>query len=135
MIVLDASTLVGAALFETSIPSKAVLHAARHYRIALSLTVDAEITGVLRRPRLTRRLRSGWPEDLLFTLRRGAAWFELVVAVADCRDPTDNIHLELALAAGAGTIISSDEDLLALDPWRGVRILAARQHLERVGTL
>jgi hypothetical protein len=45
------------------------------------------------------------------------------VRVTDCRDPKDNKYLELALAAGAETIVSSDDDLLVLHPWRGVRIL------------
>jgi predicted nucleic acid-binding protein len=31
--------------------------------------------------------------------------------------------LELAAAAGAEIIVSSDEDLLVLDPWRGIRIV------------
>ena len=43
--------------------------------------------------------------------------------VNDCRDKKDNKYLELALAAGAATIVSGDTDLLDLDPWRGVRIL------------
>jgi hypothetical protein len=37
--------------------------------------------------------------------------------------------LELALAAGAETIVSSDDDLLVLDPWRGVRILRPAEYL------
>ena len=43
--------------------------------------------------------------------------------VTDCRDAKDNKYLELALAAGAETIVSGDFDLLVLHPWRGVRIL------------
>lgn len=42
--------------------------------------------------------------------------------VTDCRDKKDNKYLELALAAQADLIITSDSDLLALNPWRGVRI-------------
>lgn len=36
---------------------------------------------------------------------------------------------ELALAAGAHTIVSSDADLLVLDPWRGIRILRPAEFL------
>jgi uncharacterized protein len=42
--------------------------------------------------------------------------------VTDCRDGKDNKYLELALASGADTILSSDADLLVPHPWRGVRI-------------
>jgi predicted nucleic acid-binding protein len=45
------------------------------------------------------------------------------VRVTDCRDPKDDKYLELALAAGAEIIVSSDDDLLVLHPWRGARIL------------
>jgi predicted nucleic acid-binding protein len=51
--------------------------------------------------------------------------------VTDCRDPKDNLHLELALAAKAERIVSSDADLLVLHPWRGVRILRPADYLAR----
>jgi len=51
------------------------------------------------------------------------------VRVTDCRDPKDNKYLELALAAGAETIVSGDDDLLVLDPWRGARIMRPADYL------
>jgi uncharacterized protein len=51
--------------------------------------------------------------------------------VTDCRDPKDDKYLELALAAGAETIVSSDDDLLTLHPWRDVRILSPAGYLAR----
>jgi uncharacterized protein len=51
--------------------------------------------------------------------------------VIDCRDSKDNEYLELALSADAGTIVSSDADLLTLHPWRGVRILRSAEYLTR----
>jgi len=47
-----------------------------------------------------------------------------------CRDPRDYIFLALALAAEAAVIVSSDEDLLTLDPWNDIRILTPAQFLE-----
>jgi uncharacterized protein len=55
-----------------------------------------------------------------------------VVRVTDCRDPKDDKYLELALAAGAETIVSSDDDLPVLDPWRSVRILNPAGYLALV---
>jgi uncharacterized protein len=40
-----------------------------------------------------------------------------------CRDPRDNQFLALVLVAEAEVLVSSDEDLLVLHPWRGVEIL------------
>ena len=59
-----------------------------------------------------------------------AVWFEPTICLTDCRDPKDNKYLELALTAGAETIVSGDDDLLILHPWRGVRILQPADYLE-----
>lgn len=62
-------------------------------------------------------------------MRSEAVWFEPTLRVNDCRDPKDDKYLELALAAGAEIIVSSDADLLVLDPWRGVRIVRPASYL------
>lgn len=45
------------------------------------------------------------------------------------RDPRDNKFLALALTASATVIVSSDEDLLILHPWRGIPILTPAHFL------
>jgi predicted nucleic acid-binding protein len=50
--------------------------------------------------------------------------------VTGCRDPDDNKYLELAEAAGAAVLVSSDNDLLVLHPWRGVRILRPAEFMQ-----
>ena len=129
MIVFDASALVGAALKADSVPERALLHAEEVDVIALSAAVDAEIAAVLSRPKFAGAIPLPRRERLLEILRRTAVWFEPVVRVTDCRDPKDDKYLELALAAGAETIVSSDDDLLVLHPWRGVRILRPADYL------
>ena len=52
-----------------------------------------------------------------------AKQFEVTNSVTDCRDAKDNQFLELAQSADAEIIISSDTDLTALRPWRGIPIL------------
>lgn len=44
----------------------------------------------------------------------------LELKIFDCRDPKDNMILELAVAANASCNISGDEDLLTLHPFRGI---------------
>jgi hypothetical protein len=63
---------------------------------------------------------------VLQVLRNEAVWFERVTG---CLGPKDDKYLELALAADAEIIVSSDDDLLMLHPWRGVRILRPAGHL------
>ncbi len=130
MIVFDASALVGAALKRNSVPEMALLRAEAMDVLALSTAVYAEIAEVLARPRFAGVIATDRRERFLTSLRDASVWFEPVIAVSDCRDPKDNKYLELALAAGAGTIVSSDEDLIALHPWRGVRILRPAVYLD-----
>jgi predicted nucleic acid-binding protein len=55
--------------------------------------------------------------------------FDPAVRVTDCGDAKDNKYLELALAAGADMIVSSDDDLLTLHPWRGIPVLRPAAYL------
>jgi putative PIN family toxin of toxin-antitoxin system len=129
LIIFDASALVSAALKADSVPERALLRAEEVDMFALSAAVDGEIAGVLNRPRLARAIPLARRERVLEILRHAAVWFEPTVQVTDCRDPKDNKYLELALAAGGETIVSSDDDLLVLDPWRGVRIMRPADYL------
>ena len=110
---------------------QAALSAARAKgAIALSLAVYQEVAGVLSRPKFARILTAGRRMGTLELLLAKALWVEPVEAVTDCRDAKDNKYLELALAASATVIVSGDNDLLVLDPWRGIRILTPAQFVE-----
>lgn len=129
MIVFDASTVVSAILKADSIPERALLRAEEVDVLALSAAVDAEFAEVLSRPKFARAIPLARRHRFLRFLREAAIWFDPVVRVTDCRDAKDDKYLELALAAGAETIVSSDDDLLVLHPWRGVRILNPAAYL------
>jgi uncharacterized protein len=129
LIVFDASAIVSAALKVGSVPERALLHAEEVDVLALSAVVDAEIAEVFARPKFAQTIPLLRRQRFLEILRSAAVWFEPVVRVTDCRDAKDNKHLELALAAGAETIVSGDFDLLVLHPWRGVRILHPADYL------
>ena len=132
MIVFDASTLISAALKANSIPERALLRAEEVDVFALSTAVDAEFAEVLSRPKFARAIPLARRDGLLRILRDAAIWFDPIVRVTDCRDPKDDKYLELALATGVETIVSSDDDLLVLHPWRGVRILNPAGYLALV---
>lgn len=129
MIVFDASAVVSAALRVDSVPEQALLRAEATDLFALSAEVDAEIAEVLGRPRFAKAVTAARRTRILDILRGDAVWFSPTERVTDCRDAKDDKYLELALAAGAGTIVSGDGDLLVLHPWRGVRILLPAVYL------
>ena len=65
MIVLDASTLVGAAIRRGSVPDQAMRHAFATDRVAISQAMVAELVDVLHRPRLARFSDSGLRGEVL----------------------------------------------------------------------
>ena len=82
-----------------------------------------EIRDVVRRPKFGKYISDASASRILDILGAAALILEPTDRVTDCRDRKDNKYLELALAAGASIIVTSDTDLLILDPWRGIRIL------------
>ena len=68
------------------------------------------------------------------------AWLERLMAAAEpititeriaaCRDPTDDMFLELAVNGYAEMIVSGDANLLALHPFRGIPIVAPATFLQ-----
>lgn len=97
--------------------------------IALSEAVYGEVSEVLGRPKFARVLTADRRREILELLSAAALWVEAKETVRDCRDGKDNRCLELALAADAAAIVSGDEDLPALNPWRGIPILSPAEFL------
>lgn len=122
--------VVSAALNPNGASRRALAAARAQGTIALSETVFGEIAEVLSRPKFTRILSEDRRREVLELLAAAALWVDPSEKVEDCRDAKDNRYLELALAAGADVIVSGDEDLLVLNPWRGVRVLRSAQFLQ-----
>ena len=59
-----------------------------------------------------------------------ANWVHPEIIITDCRDPADNMFLELAVEGQADIIISGDNDLLSLNPFRGIKIITAAEFLK-----
>lgn len=95
----------------------------------MSQPVFDELAEVLHRPGLARFVDPVLRANLMDELLSATTWFTPLVSIADCRDPRDDKYLELALAASASAIVSSDQDLLVLHPWRGTSILRPADYL------
>jgi putative PIN family toxin of toxin-antitoxin system len=130
-VVFDASSLVGALLKADSIPERALLLARSRETICLSPAVEAEIRAVFFRPKFRSHLAAGRGERILDLVTAAAVSITPMEAVTDCRDAKDNKYLELAPASDAATIVAGDDDLLVLDPWRGIRILTPAEYVKQ----
>ena len=128
-IVFDTSSLIGAVLRPQSVPAKALECAGALGELIASRETIAELADVLQRPELDRFRHAALRADFLVLYRAVVVEVEVTQEVADCRDPKDDKFLSLALTASASVIVSSDGDLLELNPWRGIPIVSPSQFL------
>ncbi len=122
-IVLDTNTVISAMLSPNSIANQAFVKANDTYQIVLSTPIWEEFYHVCSRPKFNKYLDEF--DRLLFitSLKQNALFVEPIQVITDCRDPKDNKFLELAIEAEALFIVTGDDDLLVLNPYRGVTIL------------
>lgn len=92
-----------------------------------------ESAEVLARPKFARVLTGDRRREILELPSAAALWVEPDIEVRDCRDGKDNRYLELASTVGATAIVSGDADLLALHPWRGIRVPRPAEFLDELG--
>ena len=130
--VFDTNVLVSALIFENSKPGRAFRYALQNGQILLSLTILGEIDEVMRREKFERYVTAEEREEFLEALIGRARFVEIIEHIKICRDPKDDKFLELAVNGGAYHIISGDDDLLALSPFREIEILSVDDFLKRL---
>lgn len=133
-VVLDNSTLVSAALRPDSLPHRVLLTAVRQYEVCASTDTLSELNEVLARPKFNQYLDVDTRSEFMSLVHENFRLFSVPSFTASelapsCRDASDNKFLALALTAQAGIIVSSDDDLLALHPWRGISIIRPSEFL------
>jgi uncharacterized protein len=135
-VVFDTSTLVGAALRPASVPYQALVEVFRRWDLCVGEQTLAELDRVLGRAKFDRYLSVARRRAFAALIRRRSLFFVVEdehrrAVRPPCRDPHDDEFLALAIAAGADVIVSSDDDLLVLHPWRKIPVLAPATFLER----
>jgi putative PIN family toxin of toxin-antitoxin system len=130
-VVLDTSALVSRLLLPGSVPAQAVGRAARDARLLVSRATLTELAEVLSRPKFDRYATISDRQQYLRLLCGIAEMIPVIRRVRACRDPRDDMFLEVALNGDASAIVTGDRELLALDPFRGIPILTPAQYLAR----
>ncbi|MCC5618886.1 putative toxin-antitoxin system toxin component, PIN family [Nostoc sp. CHAB 5836] len=127
--IFDTNVLISAFLFSQSKPRQALDQAQDIGVIVLSNSVLSELKEVLYRPKFDRYLTQQTRQELLKYLIENAQFLDVIEQIDECRDPKDNKYLELAVSAKAECIVTGDDDLLVLNPWRSIEILTAQDFL------
>lgn len=119
---MDANVIVSGLLFPGSLPSQALSEARKRGELLLSDKTVDEIVEVLRRPKFDRYLLPEERDRLVAALIHEARHVLPTERISVCRDPKDDKWLELAVSGNAMCLVTGDEDLLALDGYRGLLI-------------
>ena len=135
---MDTSTLVGAVLRPDSVPRTAFISAVGSFELCASPATLQELRRVLARSKFDRYAPRQQRLDFAELVSACSCLWEIDedserAATAACRDPKDDKFLALALSCEARTLVSSDADLLVLNPWRGVEILTPSAFIARKG--
>jgi len=132
-IVLDTSTLISAFLFKNSPPYKALKKSEENFVIVQSEYTTAELLEVVYRKKfdkyLTNEERVKYLSDFLSTTQK---IYPIHSVENSCKDPKDIPFLELAHTAKEKFIISSDKDLLELNPFNNIKIMKPSEFIENI---
>ncbi len=129
-IVIDTNVIISAILFQNSQPAKAIKFAKQLGEILFSETTFREIENTLSRPKFDRYLSLDSRRQVLSQLLLDSELIEITETITICRDPKDNKFLELAVNGNADYIITGDQDLLVLNPFRGIKIITVNEFLK-----
>ncbi len=127
--IIDTNTLVSAFIFEHSKPARVLDKVRGSGALAFSLETYSELCEVLLRPKFDKYISLDKRNRFLANLKKEVAFSKIMESITDCRDPKDNKFLELAIAGQADCIITGDNDLLVLHPFRKIPILNASDFL------
>jgi putative PIN family toxin of toxin-antitoxin system len=132
-IVVDTNVFISGLLSSTSPPARVVERAIEHGQLLESAETLRELIETLLLPKFDRYVTRARREALLDRLAPSVEIVEIVQQVRACRDPKDDKFLEVAVNGEADVIVTGDEDLLSLHPFRNIDILTPAAYLERPG--
>ena len=127
--VVDPNVLISALIYVNSIPGRVTFDLLESGRVLISLDLLDEVRRVLARRKFDKYLSMAERDAFLERLGMRAIFIVPETAIDACRDPNDNYLLGIAVDGAASGIITGDQDLLVLHPFRDIPILTPAQYL------
>lgn len=126
-LVIDTNVLVSHVIALQSAFGLKVEAMMREHEVLRSAATFSELVQVLSRKKFDRYVTE--EERDYFMQRFFNASEEIFIdrRIKACRDERNNMFLELAVCGRADMLITGDVDLLALDPFEGIRIVDVRK--------
>jgi putative PIN family toxin of toxin-antitoxin system len=131
-VVFDNNVLISAALIKHSVPFKAFEKVVKTHVLLRSHKVLGNFLKTILKPKFDRYFKDDLSKkDFVISFILASTDIKIRHHITLCRDPKDNMYLELALSGKAGCIVIGDNDLLVLDPFRNIRIITPKDFLDQ----
>lgn len=131
-VVIDKNVFISGLLSSTSVPAQVVEWAVSHHHLLASRDTLRDLMEKLLAPKFGRYVPRNRREALLEHLAPNVEMVEIVQQVRACRDPKDDKFLEVAVNGEADVLVSGDQDLLVLHPFRTTDIVSPADYLGRI---
>ncbi len=133
VVAFDNNVVISASMFWTSIPARALRKAVKNnYKIVASQSTLAELKITLSATKFERYITLSKRIEFYEIFKSSLQIIPVTTSILACRDPKDNMFLELAVSSKADYIITGDKDLLELNPFRSTQIITPKEFVERI---
>jgi len=130
-VVVDTNALISRLLLPDSVPAQAVHEVVTGAILLSSEATIAELAEVLAREKFDSYVSVAERQQFLRLLIRVTEVVPITHTVRACRDPRDDKFLELAVNGEATVIVTGDNDLLSLNPFRDIPIITPTSFVSR----
>jgi putative PIN family toxin of toxin-antitoxin system len=129
--VFDVNVLMSSLLTRNSKPEQALKKSQLSGQIIMSQAIWMELEQVIMRPKFDKYITVEERQRFLWDFFTVIEFIEITESISVCRDFKDDKLLELAVSGRAESIITGDQDLLILNPFRDIQILTVQSFLEK----
>ncbi len=91
-------------------------------QILFSEELFDELIEVLNRPKFKKYFSAEDIYELVSLINTKVEWIKIVEKFNDCRDPKDNFLLDLIVNGKADYLVTGDDDLITLNPYKNTKI-------------
>lgn len=128
---IDTGVVVSALLKKEGASREAFTKAVKDCTPLLALHTLDELEGTLSKTKFEHLFSIEERVSILEFLIRHGEYVEITSDVNLCRDLSDNKFLNLAIDGKADVVLTRDNDLLVLHPFRGISILSPADFLKK----
>jgi putative PIN family toxin of toxin-antitoxin system len=122
-LVVDTNVLISRLLSPHSLAARAVDLAIAEGRLLVSEATLSELARVLARPKFDRYVDIQDRQEFIRYLSSLVEVVTILRRFQACRDPRDDMFLDVGVNGQASAIVTGDTDLLALDPFMEIQIV------------